>query len=163
MTRIVAMAMAFVVSGASVLADERGARPRCKQVQGELIEDRATEGCKPGHADCFLGEVDGNRGFRGTTYFRADSAAAGPRTSPWFISYSGAFEYVLERGTIAARETGVFDPTVGRPSSGALTAYQQIVDATGEYAGASGYFFVSGFNRDNHIVTRLFGQICFPE
>lgn len=161
LTRI--LPMVLVLASVSTSAEDDRSGPRCKHVQADLIEDRATVGCKAGHADCFLGEVDGNRGFRGTTYFRADAAAAGPRTSPGFISYSGPFEYVLERGTITARETGVFDPTLGRPSAGALTAYQEIVGATGDYVGASGYFFVSGFNRDNHIVTRVFGQVCLPE
>lgn len=166
MMRLVAMAMAGVLTlgGTVATAGGQSSQLRCKQVHGDLVEDRATVGCKPGHPDCFLGEVDGNRGFRGTTYFRADvPVAAGPRTSPGFISYSGLFDYILERGTITARETGVFDVTTGRPSSGALTAYHQVIDATGEYAGASGYFFVSGFNRNNHVVTQIVGQLCLPE
>lgn len=153
---------------ASVLllgAHERGGGPgsKCKSVHADLVEDGVTVGCKPGHSSCFLGEVDGNRGFRGTTYFRSDSAATGPSTSPGFISYSGIFEYTIEGGMLVMRETGVFDPTTGRPSSGAVTAYQQVISSTGEFSGVTGYLFVSGFNRNGHVVTRVMGELCYPE
>ncbi len=131
-------------------------------MHADLIEDGVTAGCKPGHASCFLGEVDGNHGLRGTTYFRSDSGAAGPATSPEFISYSGIFEYSTDRGMLVTRETGVFNPTVGGPASGAVTAYQQILDATGDFTGVTGYFFVSGFSRNQHVVTRVSGQLCYP-
>ena len=36
-----------------------------------------------------------------------------------------------------------------------MTAYQQILDATGELAGTTGHFFVSGFNINNHVVTQV--------
>jgi hypothetical protein len=160
-------AFSLLVPGSMVLlgAHERGHgnRPRCKSVHADLVEDGGTVGCKPGHSSCFLGEVDGNRGFRGTTYFRADSSATGPSTSPGFISYSGTFEYTIEGGMLIMRETGVVDPVAGRPSSGAVTAYQQVVSSTGEFAGVTGYLFVSGFNRDGHVVTRVMGQLCYPE
>jgi hypothetical protein len=139
---------------------ERGAG--CKPVQADLVENGVTTGCKPGHSSCYLGEVDGNRGLRGTTYFRADSTAAGPRTSPGFSSYSGVFEYTTARGTLITRETGVVDPLPGRPSSGAVAASQEIVSATGEFAGATGHFFVTGFNHNQHVVTRVAGEICVP-
>ena len=51
---------------------------KCKSIHADLEESRSTTGCKPGHAVCFLGTVDGNHGLRGTTYFRGDSSAAGP-------------------------------------------------------------------------------------
>jgi hypothetical protein len=154
-----------IVIGAPLLGQEanRDERARCKAVHADLVEDGGTVGCKPGHPDCYLGEVDGNHGLRGTTYFRADSLAAGPRTSPGFISYSGQFEYTTGRGTIITRETGVFDTTTGRPSSGAVTAYQQIVSGTGDFQGATGYFFVSGYNRNLHVVTKVTGEICTSE
>lgn len=160
-------AFALLVPGGVFLsaAHERGPghEPRCKSVHADLVEDGVTAGCKPGHPSCFLGEVDGNRGFRGTTYFRADSAATGPATSPGFISYSGIFEYTIEGGILTMRETGVVDPTVGRPSSGAVTAYQEVISSTGELSGVTGYLFVSGFSRSGHVVTRVMGRICYPE
>ena len=158
--RVVAMTLLTVCSGiaGSVGAEER----TCKAVHADLVERRSTVGCKPEHNFCFLGEVDGNHGLRGTTYFRGDSGAAGPSTSPGFISYSGQFEYTTDRGMLIMRETGVVNQTQGNLESGAITAFQKIVDATGEFAGASGYLFVSGFNRGGQITTQVFGEICLP-
>jgi len=160
--------MRFIAAlvGAGSLAASLAAQAtqsNCKPVHADLVEDRATTACRPGHASCFLGDVDGNHGLRGTTYFRGDSGAAGPSTGlPGFISYSGVFEYITDRGTLITRETGVTNQSQGLPQSGAVTAYQQILDATGELAGTTGHFFVSGFNINNHVVTEITGEICFP-
>jgi len=153
--------LAAGAAGGSVRAQI--ADPKCKSIHADLEENRSTTECKPGHAVCFLGNVDGNHGVRGTTYFRADSAAAGPSTGlAGFVSYSGAFEYTTDRGTLVTRETGVTNTSTGQPQSGAVTAYQQIQDATGEFAGATGYFFVSGFGASGHVVTKVTGEICLP-
>lgn len=137
--------------------------PTCKSIHADLVENRSTTGCKPGHAVCFLGEVDGNHGLRGTTYFKGDSSAAGPSTGlAGFVSYSGVFEYTTDRGTLVTRETGVTNTSTGLPQSGAVTAYQQIQDATGEFAGATGFFFVSGRSASGHVVTQVTGEICVP-
>lgn len=129
---------------------------QCKKIHADLVEVAATEGCNPGLSSCFLGEVDGNHGLRGTTHFKADSARLGPATSPDFISYSGPFEYNTAGGKIVTRETGVTNP-------GVVTAYQKIVETTGEYAGATGYFFVSGDKSGSGIITtRVTGEICYP-
>jgi hypothetical protein len=136
--------------------------PECKPVHADLVEDLSTTACKPGHASCFLGEVDGNHGLRGPTYFRADSGAAGPSTSPSFRSYSGVFEYTTPRGALVMRETGVVNGTQGNPDSGAVTAFQLITEATGDYAGVTGHFFVSGFSINQHVVTTVTGELCYP-
>jgi hypothetical protein len=136
---------------------------KCKSIHADLEESRSTTGCKPGHAVCFLGNVDGNHGLRGTTYFRGDSSAPGPSTGlAGFVSYSGVFEYTTDRGTIVTRETGVTNSSTGLPQSGAVTAYQQIQDATGEFTGATGFFFVSGRSGGGHVVTKVTGEICVP-
>jgi len=156
-------AAALLAGTAAMSAGAAAADPKCKSIHADLVEDRSTTACKPGHAVCFLGEVDGNHGLRGTTYFRGDSSAAGPSTGlQGFISYSGAFEYTTDRGTLATRETGVTNTSTGLPQSGAVTAYQQIQDATGEFAGATGYFFVSGFSHNGHVVTNVTGVVCTP-
>ncbi len=132
----------------------------CKTIRADLFEVSATEGCNPGLSSCFLGVVHGNHGLDGVTHFKGDSGAAGPSTSPGFISYGGAFEYRTKDGTIYARETGVTDP-------GVVTAYQKIADGTGKYQGATGHFFVSGFKTgsgaDTAIVTDVSGEICYAE
>lgn len=130
----------------------------CKKIHADLVEVSATEGCNAGLASCFLGEVDGNHGLRGTTHFAADSARLGPATSPAFISYSGPFEYRTAYGNLTMRETGV--TTSG--STGVVTAYQEIVGATGQYEGASGHLFVSGKKGGGIITTVIVGEICYP-
>lgn len=159
----------FVLALASVAnlaiparAQEANPGPKCKPVHADLEENLSTVGCKPTHPNCFLGEVDGNHGLRGTTYFRADSGAAGPSTSPGFISYSGLFEYTTDRGSLVMRETGVVNQTQGNPESGAVTAFQKVIDATGELTGTTGHLFVSGFSRGGHVVTTITGELCVP-
>jgi hypothetical protein len=135
--------------------------PVCKAIQAELIEIRVTEGCDAGLSSCFLGEVDGNHGLRGTTHFRGDSGAAGPATGlTGFISYSGPFQYRTATGNLDMRETGVTNTSTGLPQSGSVTAYQQVMNGTGEYAGASGYLFVSGRNVGGVIRTSITGELC---
>lgn len=131
----------------------------CKKIHADLDEIQSTTGCNAGLASCFLGEVDGNHGLRGTTHFAADSARVGPATSPTFVSYSGPFEYRTGRGTITVRETGV---TTSGPE-GVVTAYQQIVSGTGDFEGATGHFFVSGHKTGGTIDTFVNGEVCHPE
>ena len=136
----------------------------CKAIHATLVEVPATAGCNAGLASCFLGEVSGNHGLRGTTHFRADSAAAGPSTgSPGFISYSGPFQYRTASGNLDMRETGVTNTGSGQPQSGAVTAYQQVVGGSGEFAGASGFLFVSGRRVNNVIETLVHGELCFAD
>jgi hypothetical protein len=144
-------------------AQETPAPQSCKAVHADLVEVRSTVGCKPEHTFCFLGEVDGNHGLRGTTYFKGEESAFFPPSAPTFRSYTGWFEYVTEHGTLTMREMGLSEPpNISPESSGVVNAYQTIVAATGEFAGATGYLFVSGFNRNQRIVTTVRGQICTP-
>lgn len=129
----------------------------CKRIHAEMIEVAATEGCNPPLTSCFLGEVDGNHGLRGTTHFKADGIGGRPTTSPDFLPYSGPFEYHTRSGSLYMRETGITDPKV-------VTAYQQVVDATGEYSGHTGHFFVSGHKLGGGVITtRVTGQLCRPD
>lgn len=150
---LLVMAMLPLFGAASAHAGQ------CKKIHADLDEISSTQGCNPGLASCFLGEVDGNHGLRGTTHFAADSAVStSPSTSPDFLIYSGPFEYRTGRGTITARETGV----TTRGPEGVVTAYQQIVSGTGDFAGATGYFFVSGQKTGGTVDTFVNGEICRP-
>jgi hypothetical protein len=143
-------------------ADQDHAGPKCRDVRADLVEDRTDQGCEVPGTFCFIGQLHGNHHFKGTTRFKGDSGAAGPPTSPGFSSYSGKFEYFLDGGSLICRETGVTNTTRGNPESGAVTAFQKITSGTGDLEGATGYFFVSGFNIDNHVVTKVMGRICLP-
>ncbi|MBU8975396.1 MULTISPECIES: hypothetical protein [unclassified Lysobacter] len=147
-------ALVLLLAAASVPAVAGG---RCKEIRADLDEIQSTTGCNAGLASCFLGEVEGSHGFRGVTHFAADSAVStSPATSPNFLIYSGPFEYRTRRGTIIARETGV----TTRGPEGVVTAYQEIVSGTGEYAGATGHFFVSGHKTGGTVDTFVNGEIC---
>ena len=52
----------FGMVAGSAAAQESPAPQLCKAVHADLVEVRATVGCKPEHSFCFLGEVDGNHG-----------------------------------------------------------------------------------------------------
>ena len=136
--------------------------PRCKRIHGDLVEVPATVGCKPEHTSCFLGEVDANHGLRGTTYFKVDTGSA---------------PHVPDRADVprihgelrvhhAARDAhhegdGATEPfNASNPESGVVNAYQRVVGGTDEFEGATGYLFVSGFNRNQRVVTTLHGVIC---
>jgi hypothetical protein len=148
--------------GSTARAQEAPA-PSCKAVHADLVEARSTADCKPGHPVCFLGEVDGNHGLRGTTYFRGEEGALFPPGAPTFRSYVGTFEYTTPSGTLTMREMGMTEPPdASNPESGVVNAFQRIVSGTGEYAGATGYLFVSGFNRNQRILTSVHGEICTP-
>jgi len=127
----------------------------CKPVHADLIEMSFTTGCDPGETSCFLGVIDGNHGLRGTTHFKADSVGTAASTSPGSLPYSGLFQYRLTGGTLTMRETGVTVP-------GVVTAHHRIIDATGEFAGATGDFFVSGTRASKGRQTSIFGTLCLP-
>ncbi|UXI68824.1 hypothetical protein [Tahibacter amnicola] len=154
--------LAFAPAAWSQDSADAAPHSRCRVIHAELVESSSTTGCLPPATSCFLGVVDGNHGLRGVTHFAADSARAGPPTSPDFISYSGLFHYTTARGTLRTRETGVTNPGSGQPQSGAVTAYQQLEEGTGDYAGYTGYFFVSGRRVDDVITTRVTGELCRP-
>ncbi len=139
-----------------------GDSQRCKRVRASLSEDRTTTGCRPGEDACFLGQVSGHW-LHASTHFYADGIApAAPTAAAGWRTYSGLFDYTTSGGTIQTRETGVTHPAAGHPESGAVTAHQQILGGTGDFAGATGHFFVSGFNRNGHVTTEVIGEVCRP-
>jgi hypothetical protein len=157
--------LALLAAGRPALAqDPAGESGReCKAIHATLIEDRTTTGCKPDQSFCFVGQIDGNQGLRGTSNFKSDSSVStGPVTSPNFRIYSGPFEYTTATGTLLMRSTGVTQPFPNLPDSGVVTEYQHVQAGTGEFAGVTGYLFVSGFNRSNHVETFVNGQLCWP-
>ena len=156
-THEVMKAVASVVSvGALLLAPAAGAS-ECKEVHGVLVEQPSTEGCLDPTRSCFLGEVHANHGLQGTTHFQGQESRAAPPGSPGWFSYNGTFHYTLQGGTLVMRETGL-------TGAGFVTAHKQILEGTGKFAGATGYFFVSGLWVDGNtrISTQVSGEICLP-
>jgi len=155
------LALTAVVSLAVTASAQAPTDPRCKAVHADLVENRS-DVCKPGDTvPCFLGEVDGNHGLRGTTYFKGESSALFPGGAPTFRSYVGNFEYTTATGTLTMREMGLSEPSANTtPDGGVVNAFQRVASGTGEFEGATGFLFVSGFNRSGHIVTTVHGTIC---
>ena len=129
----------------------------CKRVHAELVEQRSTTGCVAPATRCFFGEVVGNHGLVGTTYFAADSSAPGPATSPGSVSYSGGFVYTLAEGSLVMRETGA-------TTAAWVTAFQQVERGSGAFAGVTGYLFVNGLkSADGTVITvEVSGELCWP-
>jgi hypothetical protein len=160
MTTAVAAGLLAVTAGAQQAPQGQ----TCKAIHADLVEALSTTGCKPGHTSCFLGEVDGNHGLRGTTYFKGEASALFPAGAPTFRSYVGDFEYTTARGTLIMREMGLSEPSSNpTPQGGPVNAFQRIVGGTDDFAEATGYLFVSGFNRSGHVVTFVNGEICTPK
>jgi hypothetical protein len=129
-----------------------------------LVEDFVgAAGCPAEHPNCFRGRLEG-RGLCATTLFFAEATAAVPPQSPGWRSYSGLQEYTTEHGTLLTRETGLSNNgTGGTPSaSGGSLSLEDIIAGTGQFAGASGYLFVSGFVDEGHVESRVTGKICIP-
>jgi hypothetical protein len=150
------------ISTQDMAAQGGSGEPRCKRIHGDLVEAPSTTGCKPEHPSCFLGEVDANHGLRGTTYFRGDAGSAFTYpTAPTFRGYTGNFEYTTAHGMLVMKEVGSNEPSANNPAaSGMVNAFQRIVSGTGDFEGATGYLFVSGFNNGGRVVTTLHGVIC---
>lgn len=157
------LALTAVVGFAVIASAQATTDPVCKAVHADLVENRA-ETCRPGDAPpCFHGEVDGNHGLRGTTYFKGEASALFPSGAPTFRSYVGNFEYATATGTLTMREMGLTEPpAVTTPNGGVVNAFQRVVSGTGEFEGATGFLFVSGFNRSGHVLTTVHGTICTP-
>jgi hypothetical protein len=150
------------VPAQDVFAQESYGAARCKRIHGDLVEVPSTVGCKPEHTSCFLGEVDANHGLRGTTYFKGDAGSSITYpTAPTFRGYTGNFEYITARGTLMMKEVGTTEPfNASNPETGVVNAFQRVVAGTDDFEGATGYLFVSGFNRNQRIVTTVHGVIC---
>lgn len=127
---------------------------QCKDIHADMTEIRVTTGCDAGEPSCFLGEVDGNHGFRGTTHFRANSGGTPASGSPEWSPYAGNFRYELRDGTINMVEAGL-------TGKGQVMAHHEVVSGTGRYAGATGNLFVVG-TTGAVVATEITGTICTP-
>ncbi len=100
-TCALAIATLFAASNASA------SHPRCRTIRGVINDVQVTDGCTSPNRFCAAGTVDGNRNFRGTTYFVMDGAVRGPTTAPGTLATSGLLTYTLDGGTLVVREWDV--------------------------------------------------------
>lgn len=133
----------------------------CKKIRAEIVDVQVTEGCTSPNRFCAAGTVKGNHGLNGTTYFRMDGAVRGPATAPGSIATSGILVYTTDRGTLTARESGL-SGLLESPEEGFFTSFQQVLEGTGDYAGATGHLWVLGHRIEDVFVSEVTGEICQP-
>lgn len=138
----------------------------CKQIHAQIISSQTTTGCSSPIGLCTAGNIDGNQGLSGSTFFTGDSAAPGPSTAPnaaATISYSGVLEITTNQGTLTTRDSGIFDTSTGTPTGGFFSSFDTVIDGSGTYQGATGDFFIGGKTIDGQFVTSVItGELCLP-
>jgi hypothetical protein len=155
--RFLPLSLLLIVSVASpALAERDNKDAKCKKIHGTIVDVQVTEGCTSPNGFCAAGTVEGNHGLNGTTYFRMDGAVRGPATAPGTVATSGVLVYTTNRGTLTVRESGLS----GLGSF--FTAFQQVLEGTGEYEGATGHLWVAGTQLDGYFEADLSGVICSP-
>lgn len=152
------LALALLVVGASTA--QAGNHPRCHAIRGVITDAQVTAGCTSPSGFCAEGTVDGNRGFRGTTYFVMDGAVRGPAAAPGTLATTGLLTYTFANGGLVVRESGLSGLKVG--SDGYFTAFQQVQSGSGRYEGATGYLYVLGQALPDHFEAEIQGEICTP-
>lgn len=149
------LSLLMVVSmSAPALADE------CKKIHGTIVDVQVTEGCTSPNRFCAAGTVTANHGLDGTTYFTMDGAVRGPATAPGSLATSGILVYTTDGGTLTVRESGLS----GLSESGQsyFTAFQEVLEGTGEHAGATGHLWVLGEVAGGVFESEVRGEICWP-
>ena len=154
--RFLPLSLLLIVSVASPALAERNEDGKCHKIHGTIVDVQVTEGCTSPNKFCAAGTVEGNHGLNGTTYFRMDGAVRGPATAPGTLATSGVLVYTTDRGTLTVRESGLS----GLGSF--FTAFQEVLEGTGEYEGATGHLWVAGSRFDGYFEADLSGVICSP-
>jgi hypothetical protein len=132
----------------------------CKKIHATIVDSQVTQGCTSPNNFCAEGSVKGNHGLNGTTYFVMDGAVRGPATAPGSLATSGILIYTTDRGTLTVRESGLS----GLSESGQeyFTAFQEVLEGTGRYEGATGHLWVLGEVRENYFESEVRGLLCEP-
>jgi hypothetical protein len=146
--------LVIVSMGVPAFADE------CKKIHGTIVDAQVIEGCTSPNKFCAEGTVTGNHGLNGTTYFVMDGVVRGPATLPGSLATSGVLVYTTDGGTLTVRESGLSG--LAESGQGYFTAFQQVLEGTGEYEGATGHLWVLGRRLPDHFEADLIGEICLP-
>jgi hypothetical protein len=140
------------------------AQDRCKKVHGTVIAhltDPAT--CPSPFLLCTAGRIVGGGPLNGATTFTtlglAPSAGMPGIVPPTTLSYAGVFVITTRRGQIQLTDVGILDQ-----ANLAFTEIDLVQGGTGEFAGATGRWFISGPVIDNGTGFRgeITGEICTP-
>ena len=144
----------------TVLAASPALADSCKKIHATIVDAQVTEGCTSPNKFCAEGTVEGNHGLNGTTYFRMDGAVRGPATAPGSLATSGILVYTTDGGTLTVRESGLSG--LRESGQGYFTAFQEVLEGTGEHAGATGHLWVLGEVVGSVFESEVRGVICWP-
>lgn len=133
----------------------------CKKIRATIVDTQVTEGCTSPNRFCAAGVVEGNHGLNGTTYFTMDGAVRGPAVLPGSIATSGVLVYTTDKGTLTVRESGLSN-LMNTPEEGFFTAFQEVLEGTGKYAGATGHLWVAGHRIESIFEADVTGVLCLP-
>lgn len=159
--RFVSLSLVLIASLASPALAEGEGETGCKKIRATIVDTQVTEGCTSPNRFCAEGLVKGNHGLNGTTYFTMDGAVRGPATVPGSVATSGILVYTTSRGTLTVRESGL-SGLINSPEQGFFTAFQEVLEGTGEYAGATGHMWVAGERNESVFTAQVNGVICWP-
>lgn len=159
--RFVSLSLLLIGAAASPALAHGGGEGGCKKIRATIVDVQVTEGCTSPNRFCAAGVVEGNHGLRGTTYFRMDGAVLGPATAPGSVATSGILVYTTNRGTLTVRESGLSN-LINTPEQGFFAAFQEVLEGTEGYAGATGHLWVAGERNGSIFEADVTGVICRP-
>jgi len=139
------------------------AQSNCKQLKGELIVHT-----QPGTQ---VGTIT-NGGYLNGTFKAVDTSVAFATPDPKVVSYSQDLIISTHLGQLTATKVGLFDFAnlpIGALSSiariGATSAKTGNVTSTGIFAGATGFYFITGagaLDAAGNYRAEITGEICYP-
>jgi hypothetical protein len=136
-----------VLGGLSMVGATVGraeAHQPCKKVHGHITTQITAENCDSPVLLCTTGTVTGGGMLHGATAFTTLGLAPGAGLSPVVpattLSYTGNLTLTTRRGALALTDVGLLEQGTLR-----FTELDSVVSGTGDFAGNSGHWFISGF------------------
>jgi hypothetical protein len=166
-SRASAILVAIAITGGVVAfgasTREADARQSCHKVQGTVtshIVDPAN--CPSPVGLCTAGTITGGGPLNGATVFTTLALAPSaclPGVPPTTLSYTGVFQITTNSGTITTTDVGLLDQ-----ANLVFTEIDQVQGGTGQFAGATGTWIISGPVIDSGTGFRgeITGELCTP-
>jgi len=157
----IALVGGVVAFGASTR--EADARQSCRKIHGTItshITDPAN--CTSPVGLCTAGTITGGGPLNGATVFTTLALAPSaclPGVPPTTLSYTGVLTISTRRGTVTTTDVGLLDQ-----ANLVFTEIDTVQGGTGEFAGATGTWLISGPVIDNGTGFRgdITGELCVP-
>jgi hypothetical protein len=148
--RLASKCMVFgvaVLGGLSMVgatASRAEAHQPCRKVHGHITTQITAENCNSPVLLCTVGRISGGGMLNGATAFTTFGLAPGAGLSPIVpdstLSYTGSLTLTTRRGQLSMTDVGILEQSTLR-----FTELDNVVSGSGEFAGATGRWFISGF------------------